>query len=219
MTWPASSLVPSRPGWYWLHTGPPDGGAWQVAQVVAGRYQLVGEPTSAALENLPAGWSWGPEVWGVPDAPPLTTSSRSGDLRGRLTPEFLRTLREAILVVGWARDTDELAAFERDVHQLLGQAPPPQQEVYAPEVDDAPAAPSPAAREAGFYTTADPPEFLFGAPWSTFAPGPCLPRAGDVLNARGRTWLVERVCHDLDRGTGYGVLFFLRDLTPSRGSA
>ena len=43
----------------------------------------------------------------------------------RLTPEFFGTLREAMMVVGWARDLCELGAFESDLHELAGLVPPP----------------------------------------------------------------------------------------------
>lgn len=57
-------------------------------------------------------------------------------LRQRLSSEFLATLREAMLVVGWSRDLVELSFFEEDLHRLVGSAPPPPAAVYEYEDDD-----------------------------------------------------------------------------------
>lgn len=54
----------------------------------------------------------------------------------RLTPEFLVTLREALLVIGWGRDMVELGMFEEDLYRLLGRAPPSPAQPYDYDDDD-----------------------------------------------------------------------------------
>lgn len=57
-------------------------------------------------------------------------------LAARLTDEFLATLRESMLVLGWSRDMVELAMFEENLHRLRGTEPPPSEEAHEYEDDD-----------------------------------------------------------------------------------
>lgn len=66
----------------------------------------------------------------------MKRSEAEAALRARLTPEFLATLRESMLVLGWSRDLVELAMFEEDLHRLLGKPAPTPAEAYDLEDDD-----------------------------------------------------------------------------------
>lgn len=57
-------------------------------------------------------------------------------LSARLTDEFLATLREAMLVVGWSRDLVELGFFEEDLHRLRGSEPPAPEQAREYDDDD-----------------------------------------------------------------------------------